>query len=426
MMRSDMLADRFAVPMPRDLPPICAIQDVGFYANSEPSEQYLLDTFKLFTDMNLETLLFQHILPPILESPSPGLEVLMAPLAKFTLDNSRRPSQSWVKQMKRFSIIPLQSSDAKQPQQYGRLETVIDRKSSLAKLYFDTESVWVERAFFEKHQHALAACGLPSVVTAHVVVERASSYSGCDDLEQLLPKVRSLLAMSIDLSMPSLKSSLMKIVDLPWLPVKRYSEQSLSLLPPSQCRGQDEAAFVDCILGVFDSRVAKPWKHLFGWNKPIDSEILSAQLDMCLVKRRHDQVDAVLKYIHQEYGLDLLRSKQCILSKGRRYVFPDRVFLPGSILGRFSLSPHLEEIDEDFAEIHSDILRSLKVRLQPNMDDILDIQNTVFTTTEGSLKDDAQLELVIRSLEVASRLHEGKALAQCKAPDTQRYVDLDS
>lgn len=258
-----MLADPCAVQLPKGLPPICAIKGIGFYAPQYPSEQYLFATFKLFEDMSLEKLLFHFILPGTLDVSSPTSQMPMLALADFILRNSSQPCHSWVEEINRFPIIPLQSRDPRQPQRFERLSAVIDPKSPLANLYFDTEDVWPEPRFFEKHQHALGACGLVSTATCRIAVERARFFSGCHDLQQLVPKVRGLLAMAIDFTVSSSESPLLDIVNLAWLPVRRHHQQSLALLPPSRCRGSDDAALVDCILGVFDSEVLDCWKDLY-------------------------------------------------------------------------------------------------------------------------------------------------------------------
>ena len=261
--RTDMLADPCAVQLPKDLPPICAIKNISFYAPQDPSEHYLSTTFKLFEDMGLAELLFHHILPETLDSPTIGSEAMIAAVVSYTFDWSRRPSQSWIKELKKFPVVPIKSLDAKQPQQYRRLEAIVDPKSNLAKLYFESEDVWPKAEFLQQHYHALEACGIPSKVTGNIAVERARFYSGCNDAQQVLPKVCNLLAMAVDFSMPSLTSSVREIVNLPWLPVRKYHEQSLTLLPPSQCRGGDEGALVNYVLGTFESTVTKSWRNLY-------------------------------------------------------------------------------------------------------------------------------------------------------------------
>ena len=249
--------------LPECLPPICPIKDISFYAPQDPGEQYLSTTFKLFEDMDLEDLLFHHILPENLDCPTLGSEMVIAALAKYTFDRSHKPSLSWAKELKRLPIVPIKQLDAGQPQQYRRLEAIVDPKSTLAELYFDSEDVWPNADFLHQHYHALEACGLPTKVTENTAIERARFYSGCDDIKQVLPKVCSLLAIAIDFSTPSLTSSVNEIVNLPWLPAKRKNEESLTLLSPSQCRGGDEAKLVNYVLGTFDSTVRSCWKVLY-------------------------------------------------------------------------------------------------------------------------------------------------------------------
>ena len=213
--------------------------------------------------MDLEKLLFHHILPQILDLPATGSETMITVLSNYIFDQSRMPSESWLKQLNHFSIVPIKSLDPQQPQQYRRIEALVDPKSTLAELYFDSEDVWPKADFLKQHYHALEACGLPNRITENTAIERARFYSRCDDIKQALPKVCCLLATAIDFSMPALKSSVNEIVNLPWLPAKRNNEEPLTLLPPSQCRGGDEAKLVNYVLGTFDSTVRNSWKILY-------------------------------------------------------------------------------------------------------------------------------------------------------------------
>ena len=259
---SDMLADPCAVQLPKDLPPTCAIKDIGLYAPSCSSEEYLCTTFELLEDISLEKLLFHFILPGIFDAPSSIPQSPILALADFTLRNSSQPCQSWVKELQRFPIIPLRSRGLSESQRFERLSAVIDPKSSLANLYFDFEDVWPEPGFYNQHRHALSACGITSAATCLTAVERARFYSGYHDPQQLVPKVCSLLTMALDFTTSSSDSS-QDIADLPWLPVKRHHEQSLLLLSPSQCRSGGDAALIDCVLGVFNSEVLDCWKDMY-------------------------------------------------------------------------------------------------------------------------------------------------------------------
>lgn len=422
-----MLADVFAVELPKNLPPLCPIRNLGFYSPSSSSESFLANTFKLNEDVPLAQLIFSHILPQVFDPQAMVPEAMKATLANYTFSKSRKPSDTWVTEINRFAVVPLQRLKPDDPQQYCPLKALVDPTTELAKLHFDTEDVFPDRQFFAQHQRALVACGLPREITCDRVLERARLYSSHDNLEpeylqELLIKVQRLLTMSLNVSAPSFQSRVNEVTNLSWLPARKYREAPLTLLPPSQCRGLEESDLVDCVLGVVDSKVARPWRRLFGWDKPIDKQVLVLQLETCLKERRHDQANKVLKYITKEYGCDLLRSMQCILSNKRKYVFSRQAFVPGSLLERFPLSPHLEEIDEHFAEIHSGLIRSLGIRLQPSMDDILGVQDAIFASTEGLLHDDIKLHIIINSLEIASSLPQDVGITRCRAPNTQRRL----
>ena len=68
------------------------------------------------------------------------------------------------------------------------------------------------------------------------------------------------------------------------------------------------------------------------------------------------------------------------------------------------MSPYLEEIDKDFAGLHSNLLLSLGVRHKPDLADLLNIQDAILASGEGTIKDDAQLSIIVRSVSAIYRL----------------------
>ena len=395
--KSEIGHNFIATQLPPGLPPVLLPDGVSFFATLGVSDKFLIDTFKLLKIIDLETLMFKHILPNVLDTQAGCREQMIASLANFILDKSLSPSESWIRQLKSFPIIPIRKLDNECTQQFRRLDDLVEPKSTLAKLYFESENVFPQEQFFRRHPRALVVCGLRRDVNCETIIERARFYTSCKNPDSLLEKVRKLLGISLDISSGPVRSRLAEVTKLSWLPVQVNRQQSLTLLPPHQCRGVDQANLVDCVLGVLNARITKAWKDLFGWNRNIDIQVLVEQLDTCLREKRYEQVDAVCEYIHANHDSKILRLKKCILSRKREYIYPHEAFLPGSILDIFSLSPYREETDQVYADKHMDLLLSLEISSQPSLADIIEVQKLIFDASGGVLDDDAQLGVVSRS-----------------------------
>ena len=351
------------------------------------------------------------------------MEPMRTRLARFVVGHSREPSPSWVESINQFPIVPLRGTESDESPQYGYIRSVIDPTSLLSKLYFETEDVRPSNQFFQEHQTALVACGLRQDVTTPTVLERVQFYSNCQDLDDLPEKVKALISTTTT-APASLDSPVGEIINSAWLPALKSGQTSHILLPPSECRGRDDSAFVDRVLGIVNMRIAGPWKRLFGWNKPVEANILVQQLNSCLKERRHGHVSQVLIYITKHHDAAVLQPIECILSKGQKYIRAEQALLPDSNLHGVSLAPFLDEVDEEFAKTHIRLLESLGVRPQLDVNDIIDLQNTISVSTGGVVNDPAHFDLIVRSLKVASRILNGRELARCSIPDTQKKLKL--
>lgn len=74
----------------------------------------------------------------------------------------------------------------------------------------------------------------------------------------------------------------------------------LTLLSPEECRGPDQGALTDQVLGVTRFSPKRSWKAIFGWDKEVPREVLFRQLDICLEKRLHEKVAQVLHHLKPE------------------------------------------------------------------------------------------------------------------------------
>lgn len=131
-------------------------------------------------------------------------------------------------------------------------------------------------------------------------------------------------------------------------------------------------------------------------------DVLFEQLDRCLEGREHEKVKNILANIKVEDLADL-GSKPCILGCHRSYMAPNRVFMTGSVLKMYSLAPFLDEVDDDFAREHANLLTALDIRPHPSIEDLQYVQNGLDVSNGGQLSEN-DLSMAITTLEVATRL----------------------
>lgn len=141
---------------------------------------------------------------------------------------------------------------------------------------------------------------------------------------------------------------------------------------------------------------------LLGWDQSIPTEILLAQLDLCLAAEDYDKASKVLREIEPN-DYSLLALKPCFLGRSGGYFTLDKVFLPGSRLQSRPLAPYLDELDAKFAKDHDKLVTRLELRSQPSAQDLQDVQNALDETVDGRLSP-FDLSIAIATLEIATRL----------------------
>ena len=421
--RTPINPQTIAVNAPKSLPCIQLPPTLTLFRFSSMAEKGLQKSLGLVQEIALSTLLFDYLIPFVFKAQDLDLEPVRYALAEFALDNSRSPSDAWVKSVNSEPIIPLGLRSDSQRREYRRLRDLVDPNSALAKLYFDDENVFPDRDFFRKHSPALTTCGINTKITWHTPLDRARFYATRTVLEQLLEKVKQLLSIPVDSRLFTNEAIVSEIRALQWLPVMPISDEQFKLFAPNECRGADERDIVDLVLGVLDIQVSSTWKRLFGWDQTISKEILHHQLDGCLVKERSAQIDHVLLYLYENCGSSSLQSKRCVLGSSGTYRYPHHSCLPGSILQRFALAPYLEEIDRKFASKHADLISDLDVLREPTFDDLLEIQKTLAGKNQGMLGGSEEMDIILSLLEIALRLPEtAKDLTKIMIPDTEQIL----
>lgn len=153
-------------------------------------------------------------------------------------------------------------------------------------------------------------------------------------------------------------------------------------------------------------------------------EVIFEQLDSCIAQRQFEKVDKLLHYVKRQ-DFEILRSKPCILGSHRQFMHPGKVFYPGTILESYSLFPHIDKVDQDFAKKHSKLLAAFGIRSDPSPQDLQYVQSALVSSGDGRLTN-TDLRIAIGTLEVADRLSYNSI--HLKIPDTdskmRRRLDM--
>ena len=84
--------------------------------------------------------------------PLDSAEQVKYSLANFTMTEARQTGRSWISKVNKFALIPLETGDREKARSYRRVMTLINPKSSLAKLFFPNMEMFPKSQFFEHHR----------------------------------------------------------------------------------------------------------------------------------------------------------------------------------------------------------------------------------------------------------------------------------
>ena len=421
LVRHDLTGYKHSLMVPANLPPLPQIQNVAFFDLSDTSERYLADSFDLLETMSLEALLRNHLLPWIVAADK-NLDPVKAGLIHFIFSNehSKYPSTSWIELIANQPVIPTMAHGGEPRRRRRCLVDLVRPETPLSKLYFENEDVIPELSFFRRHEQALISCQIKSQPTWADLLERICYFSRCPvDAAELTEKVKILLRIPPPSEFVADEPNVRRIQTLKWLPGIPVAGTHLSLLSPQDCRGPDQLSLTEYVLGSTTLSPSGDWKKIFGWDKPIQRSLLFRQLDICLERSDHEKVDHIISYLKpNEYSE--IQSKKCILGSRKDYWGASKVFLPNSWLSQYPMLPYLDEVDALFAQRHSKLIKSLKVRSQPSVADLIEVQRNLHAS--APLLNQSSLIIAINSLEVAINLPQTDDLTNILVPDSQNVL----
>ncbi|KAL8805637.1 MAG: hypothetical protein Q9200_005350 [Gallowayella weberi] len=403
------------------LPPIPGVRGLAFFEPRDTHETHLLEFFGLLEELPLEDLFFDFLIPNIEEANDRNLAEVKLRLVDFVLDKTLRPSDRFKSRFAQCELLPRSVRHSNQGIQFRSLATTVDPKSTISNLFFEDEDVFPEIGFLQRHYEMLKSCGIMRVLTPAILMERTQTFATCPrDKRQLLVKVKDLLKMPLNANFNLSPASLKEFRSLKWLPIQGSSDRGWQMVSPENSRAVDEEELVDLVLSSFETSVMPEWKALLGWDQVIGRPILMEQLNKSLALISSHRVDKILAYLGKLGDCNFLRQTPCILSSHGRYLLPERVLRPGSLLSRYPLSPYLDEVEPSFARKHATLLTALGIRQNVTYDDVLSVQSMIVEASQsGNLSSD-QLDVVFSLLEISTRLPgDNNNLSLLKIPDTE-------
>ena len=413
-----------AVQIVASLPPIPTIHGFTFYEPSDPDEHYLVKFYGLLETMSSDELIFEHIIPFFKEQTDADLPKVKLSLVNYALDNTLRPSDSWKARFRKLDLVPKASKPGINGLQFRSLADTIDPTSPLFDLFFEDEDVFPEPGFFERHRDILVSCGIIRDLKPETVLDRVRTYSGSHkSMEKVSSKIKRILSLPLPSAFNLPPPLLKELKSLKWLPATSPSFDGCQLMTPGECRHADDKELVDRVLGVLEADMRPEWKVLFGWDKRIERQILTEQLEHSLALGLTDRVDRVLTYLRLFDDCRFLKQTPCVRSRHGEYLVAERLLLPGSILSQYNLIPYLDEVDPLFARKHVDLLRALDVRRRMSFTDVLRIQNDIVRDSRCDPLSDDDLNVVLALLEIATSLDSKEEdLSAMMIPDTEKRL----
>lgn len=128
-----------------------------------------------------------------------------------------------------------------------------------------------------------------------------------------------------------------------------------------------------------------------------------------------ERIDRILPCFDEQDALELSQTP-CILGRCGTFIEASKAFYPATLLRKYPLAPHIDQVDENFAIRHPKLLQLLQVRHNPNISDLEKVQKALQFSKEGRIEEN-DLSVALATLEIATLVDLNTA-AQLLIPDT--------
>lgn len=398
------------------------LDGIVFLNARNPSILWLLGQFALAEVPDMRQLLDEYVFPGILLQTMYGI---LQRLAIFALDNFDFFPAGGVAKMADMQFVPVQSRTncgvvtrrLKTPRQ------CVDPRSGLGDLFFAHESVWIDDEFWKAYSGKLAGMKLIDKITVELVFDRVKAYSNAPhgaDTNELARKVKMLIITSTELEIPSLRSSDGK----PWLPARKYPNETIVMANPEDCRDESFTGLVGYAMPIVPLTVGITWSKTLGWDGLIPPVAIQKQLQILVDRREFSGLKTVLGYLDKNSQvkgyLDGIREMKWIVGVSGEIFKCEDIFFNHAA----RLSPSCDCIDNGLGERYKLFFTLLGVQDSPSLPRL---KRLIDDLDWGGTLDRSHLGLVINAILLATELYPQEDFTKFKAPDyTNTLRDLST
>jgi sacsin len=403
------------------------LANVHFFDASEDNDESLFKSLG-FPMLSTQNLLNKFVIPFFQQQPA----FLLDRLAEFIF--SEASLREWVSSLSTVPFIKLQSRNGNAAAKRQKPTAVISAMSEIAQLYFDDETVFGSGIYSEAGQYKMQMelLGMKRELRTDIVEERITSYSNrslTDDA--LFDKCKLLLVM---LNSHHTNIELKK----DWLPLIKLPafKDGNSVLDLFQCRSDSFRPFVKGVLGLVPIHVDPALEEFFGWNRPLDPELIGARIDVIVASNSSSTVQNEL-YDVLQYISDLETERKVpivpYIAKVKANISAE-AWLPGQINGLWKperiffkaardFQPYMSELPISYYQSFGNILKYFGVVPQPRPDQIVEFIAMLQNEDALSPRD---FEAVIYALECLQSEHDDFFSKELMIPDVDmKLIRID-
>jgi hypothetical protein len=279
---------------------------------------------------------------------------------------------------------------------------VVDKNSKISRLYSDDEKVFVTDKYSSGVYHQnLILLGMKTRFDGDIADNRIKYLNSHHEEHGMFDKCRDLLLFlnNCEGKFP-FRSEWLPFIKLPAL-----KDEKRMVLSSTECRPKSFAPLVEGVLGIVPIRVDEFLYKLFGWDRPLEADVLASRINIISAMTSSSDVQMalfpVLEYINM-----LARAAAVEIEKFKAKL-SSRPWLPGSLHGLWlpervffikarAFEPYLAELPIMWSNKFSKILRLFGVSLKPTSDHLLDFIASLDTTAPLS---NSNLDAVILALQ---------------------------
>jgi len=413
-------------PVP-SVPCVPVIPHFHFFDASAEDDRILFTRLG-YTILESQQLLTDFIIPEFAAQPA----WLMDPLADFIFTQAASGS---ISQLSSVAFVTVQSKDGSTSTKRLKPIEVIERNSSIAELFFDDEAVFGSGIYSDQgsYQPQMKLLGMKLQLDSEVAEERIGYYSARNPAEKALFDKSNVL---LDLLNKHATTVPFKNDWLHCFRLPAIKDGDRCVLPPSECRSNTFKPLIYGVLGIVHNYVGPGMEKSFGWNLPLDPQIVAKRIDVIVCSPSsgnvHSELLAVLEYLQK---LSDRRDEQIVqYISSVKSSLSTRDWLPGLVSGLWppervffrdarDFQPYMSELPLVFSQNFQEILKTFGVQDQPLAEQLVEF---IATLDDSQRLSERKLEAVVQALKQLHSSQKTSFSKELKIPDSHgRLLRID-